>query len=57
MAVTGGHLWAERYDRPIKESLAVQDDIIHKIVTTLKLQLSLQEQGHLAQNHRQPGSV
>src|SRR5262245_50085807 len=37
-AATGGHLWSERYDRPLQNIFALQDDIVHKIVTTLKLQ-------------------
>jgi adenylate cyclase len=41
------HLWAERYDRPMKDIFAVQDEIVQKIVTTLKLQLTLMEQGFL----------
>src|SRR5262245_55361066 len=44
-ATTGGHLWAERYDRPLQDIFALQDDVVRKIVTTLKLQLTLQEQG------------
>jgi len=40
-------VWAERYDRPLKDIFAVQDEIVQKIVTTLKLQLTLQEQGLL----------
>ncbi|MGE0820715.1 MAG: tetratricopeptide repeat protein [Candidatus Binatia bacterium] len=44
-ATTGYHLWSERYDRPLTDIFAVQDDIVQKIVTTLQLQLSLQEQG------------
>jgi TolB-like protein/class 3 adenylate cyclase/Flp pilus assembly protein TadD len=47
-ATTGGHVWSERYDRPLKDIFALQDEIVQKIVTTLKLQLSLQEQGILA---------
>src|SRR3989442_3677573 len=46
-ATTGEHLWAERYDRPLKEIFALQDEIVQKIVTTLKLQLTLWEQGVL----------
>ncbi len=42
---TGGHLWSERYDRPLKDIFALQDEIVQKIVTTLKLQLTLREQG------------
>jgi adenylate cyclase len=46
-ATTGHHLWAERYDRPLKDIFALQDEIVQKIVTTLRLQLTLWEQGHL----------
>jgi adenylate cyclase len=46
-ATTGGHLWSERYDRPLKDIFALQDEIVQKIVTTLKLQLTLWEQGVL----------
>lgn len=34
-AETGGHLWADRFDRPLMDILAVQDDITERIVTTL----------------------
>jgi TolB-like protein/tetratricopeptide (TPR) repeat protein len=50
-AATGGHLWSQRYDRPLKDTFALQDDIVQKIVTTLKLQLSVQEQGVLVRKH------
>ena len=46
-ATTGYHLWSEQYDRPLKDIFALQDEIVQKIVTTLKLQLTLQEQGYL----------
>jgi TolB-like protein/predicted Zn-dependent protease len=46
-APTDQHLWAERYDRPLTDIFALQDAIVHKIVTTLQLQLSVQEQGVL----------
>src|SRR5262245_31157845 len=46
-ATTGYHLWAERYDRPFKDIFALQDEIVQKIVTTLRLQLTLQEQGYI----------
>jgi TolB-like protein/DNA-binding winged helix-turn-helix (wHTH) protein len=29
---TGGHLWSERYDRPLTDIFALQDDIVQKIV-------------------------
>ena len=44
-ATTNVHLWSERYDRPLKEIFALQDEIVQQIVTTLKLQLTLTEQG------------
>src|SRR5262249_9937742 len=43
------HLWSERYDRPLKDIFALQDEIVQRMVTTLKLQLTLQEQGILLQ--------
>jgi len=46
-AATDAHLWAERYDRPLKDIFALQDEIVQKIVTTLKPQLTLREQGYL----------
>lgn len=45
--LTGSHVWAERFDRPLKDIFAVQDEIVQKIVTTLKLQLTMLEQGYL----------
>src|SRR5499426_2200562 len=47
-ATTGHHLWAERYDQPLQDIFTLQDDLVQKIVTTLGLQLALQEQGILA---------
>jgi TolB-like protein/Tfp pilus assembly protein PilF len=44
-AVTGYHLWAERYDRPFREIFTLQDELVQKIVTTLNLQISVEEQG------------
>jgi adenylate cyclase len=46
-ATTGSHIWSERYDRPFKDIFALQDEIVQKIVTTLKLLLTLQEQGYI----------
>jgi len=36
---TGGHLWAERYDRDLTDVFAVQDEITHKIVESLRVSL------------------
>jgi len=46
-ATIGAHLWSERFDRPFTDIFALQDEIVQKIVTTLKLQLTLWEQGVL----------
>ncbi len=48
---TGGHLWSQRYDRPLKDIFALQDEIVQQIVTTLKLQLTLEEQGVIVRKH------
>jgi adenylate cyclase len=47
----GNHLWAERYDRPLKDIFALQDEIVQKIATTLKLQLTVEQQGWLSRKH------
>ncbi len=44
-ATTGAELWAERYDRPLGDVFALQDEIVRRIVTTLRLQLDLSQQG------------
>jgi TolB-like protein len=36
---TGGHLWAERYDREFGDVLALQDDIRRNVVSALKVRL------------------
>lgn len=46
-AITGHHLWAERYDRPLKDIFALQDEITHRIVAALEVKLTKGEQGHL----------
>ncbi|HEV8717773.1 MAG TPA: tetratricopeptide repeat protein [Candidatus Binatia bacterium] len=48
---TGGHLWSQRYDRPLQDLFALQDEIVQQIVTTLKLQLTLEEQGYVVRKH------
>ncbi|HZZ23821.1 MAG TPA: adenylate/guanylate cyclase domain-containing protein [Roseiarcus sp.] len=39
-ASTGGHVWAERFDRDLTDIFAVQDDVTAKIVSALSLNLS-----------------
>jgi adenylate cyclase len=38
-ATTGHHLWAERYDRDLKDIFALQDEITQKIVLTLRIEV------------------
>jgi TolB-like protein/Tfp pilus assembly protein PilF len=38
-AITGHHLWSERYDREMKEIFALQDDITMKVITALQVKL------------------
>jgi adenylate cyclase len=37
---TGGHLWAERYDRDVSDIFAVQDEVTRSIVGALKVKLT-----------------
>jgi adenylate cyclase len=46
-AATGGHLWAERYDRNLDDIFAVQDEVTREIVGALKVKLSGDEKARL----------
>ncbi len=48
-AVSGGQVWAERYDYPYTNLFALQDEVIGKIVTALSIELTDQESAQLAQ--------
>ena len=37
---SGGHVWAERYDRDLADIFAVQDDVTEKIVAALQVNLA-----------------
>jgi len=50
-AVTGSHLWAERFDRDVQNVFVVQDEIAHKIVATLKIKLSGSERDRISAKH------
>ena len=50
-ATTGGHLWAERFDRDLSDIFAVQDDVTTKIVSALALNLSVRERQSIAAEH------
>jgi adenylate cyclase len=40
-ALTGNHLWAERYDRDLKDIFALQDEITIKILTSVQVKLTI----------------
>ena len=44
---SGGHLWAERYDRDLTDIFEVQDDITQQIVAALKVTLSAAEKARM----------
>jgi len=45
-AIEGHHMWAERYDRDLKDIFTLQDEITKKIATALQVRLTLGEQVH-----------
>jgi len=47
-ALTGNHLWAERYDRNLNDIFAVQDEITKKIITAMQVKLTVGEQARAA---------
>jgi len=42
-AETGGHLWAERYDREMKDVFTLQDEVTEKIVVALRVKMEKAE--------------
>ena len=44
---TGGHLWAERFDRELTDIFAVQDEVTQKIVSAMAMTLSADCQSRL----------
>ncbi len=47
-AATGGHIWAERYDRDLTDIFAVQDEVTRHIVEALKVKLTPVEAARIA---------
>ena len=50
-ASTGGHIWAERFDRELTDIFAVQDDVTAKIVAALALNLTAGDLKRAAGEH------
>jgi adenylate cyclase len=45
--IDGHHLWAERYDRELKDIFALQDEITMKILTALQVELTVGEKARV----------
>jgi adenylate cyclase len=43
-AITGNHLWAEQYDRDLKDIFTVQDEITKNIITAMQVKLTKGEE-------------
>jgi adenylate cyclase len=46
-AKSGNHVWAERYDRDLKDIFALQDEIAMKVLTDLRVKLTRGEQARV----------
>jgi adenylate cyclase len=43
-ALTGHHIWAEKYDQDVKDTFAIQDEIAKNVITALQIELTEGEQ-------------
>ena len=50
-ALTGRHIWAERYDRHLTDIFALQDEITMKILTAIQVKLTQGEQALSIEKH------
>ena len=46
-ALSGRHLWAERYDRELKDIFAVQDELTKEIITAMQVKFTMGEQARI----------
>ena len=46
-AITGHHVWSERYDRDLKDIFALQDEITMKVINALQVELTEGEHARL----------
>ena len=47
-STTGGHVWANRFDRDLTDIFAIQDELTKEIVSALKCTLTMSEQSRMA---------
>jgi adenylate cyclase len=45
---SGGHVWADRFDRELTDIFAVQDELTREIIAALKLKLTSEQKGRLS---------
>jgi adenylate cyclase len=50
-AITGLHIWAERFDRELTDVFALQDEVVKNIVTALEVELTDAEKGGLGKRY------
>ncbi len=50
-AKTGNHMWAERYDREVKDIFTVQDEVARNVVSELAVTLKANESERLYRKH------
>jgi adenylate cyclase len=50
-AMTGYHMWAQRYDRDLQDMFAVQEDIARRITRALAVQLTLEEKARMGHRY------
>ena len=50
-AKTEHHMWAEKYDRDLEDIFSIQDEIIMKIITALRVQLTIGESARVVEKH------
>jgi adenylate cyclase len=46
-AVSGAHVWADRFDRDLTDIFAVQDELTQEIIAALKVKLTSEQKGRL----------
>src|SRR5215813_4206024 len=51
LAATDTHLWAESYERALRDILALQSEIARAVAREIQVKLTPQEQAHLAEVH------
>ncbi len=54
-STTGGHVWANRFDRELTDIFAIQDELTKEIVSALQCTLTMSEQSRMAP--RRGGSI